>query len=303
MNTFIHLLKAIFTAFFFISALYGKDRLLVAEINISEHVKTLLEKQNMSVEYLGAKGSGTKTSYNAEETSADQLSIFTASLRDHIENSIMQTGIFEAVPMSGSYPVLNNEADLKTVNISEPNIDYILSVAIGNFTDNLVNIGMDGNGENIKKRIMEVSGIVSIYDVKAKRKVHSENISVSEDMTDVNLQSAGTNSVMAGDLVSKLMNSFARKIVGVANGSLNAPKFEILKVDGEEVITSISKLHGAKAGDIFDVFKEGEEIIDGSGRSLGRMSEKVGQIEITDVFSCAFIKFLLHKNFCPFFLE
>jgi len=60
----------------------------------------------------------------------------------------------------------------------------------------------------------------------------------------------------------------------------------VIKVEGGKVWINLGASSGIKVGDVYDVYRKGEELIDpDTGQSLGAEEEKVGEIEVTEVKS------------------
>jgi len=94
--------------------------------------------------------------------------------------------------------------------------------------------------------------------------------------------------------VEKMVLKIVEKTKGIATAAKPSHEGRVIKVEGNMVWINLGSGSGIKAGDEFEVFRKGEELIDpDSGQSLGAEEEKVGTIvvsEVKDKYSIATIK-------------
>ena len=90
-------------------------------------------------------------------------------------------------------------------------------------------------------------------------------------------------------LANEVMHPAVEKIVAkivekVGNLSQLSVKGKVIKVSGANLYINIGSNWGVKVGDVFEVFRKGEELIDpDTGLPLGAEEEKVGEIEVVKV--------------------
>lgn len=90
---------------------------------------------------------------------------------------------------------------------------------------------------------------------------------------------------LANEVMHPAVEKMVAKIVDKAAGMTTASHSgRIVKVEGSKVWINLGAGSGVKAGDTFEVYRKGEELIDpDTGLSLGADEEKVGRIVITEV--------------------
>ncbi len=90
---------------------------------------------------------------------------------------------------------------------------------------------------------------------------------------------------LANEVMHPAVEKMVAEIVSKSAGMSPAAKTgRIIKVEGTKVWVNLGAGSGVKAGDVFDVYRKGEELIDPeTGLSLGAEEEKVGKIIITEV--------------------
>ncbi|MCD6450888.1 MAG: hypothetical protein J7L64_00775 [Acidobacteria bacterium] len=90
-------------------------------------------------------------------------------------------------------------------------------------------------------------------------------------------------------LANEVMHPAVEKIVAkivekVGNLSQLSVKGKVIKVSGANLYINIGSNWGVEVGDVFEVFRKGEELIDpDTGLPLGAEEEKVGEIEVVKV--------------------
>jgi curli biogenesis system outer membrane secretion channel CsgG len=90
---------------------------------------------------------------------------------------------------------------------------------------------------------------------------------------------------LANEVMHPAVEKMVKKIVDKAAGMTPvAHSGRIVKVEGSKVWVNLGAGSGVKVGDVFEIYRMGEELIDpDTGLSLGADEEKVGRIKITEV--------------------
>lgn len=90
---------------------------------------------------------------------------------------------------------------------------------------------------------------------------------------------------LANEVMHPAVEKMVAKIVDKTAGLIPAaPTGRVVKVEGTKVWINLGANAGLSAGDEFEVYRKGEELIDPeTGLSLGAEEEKVGKIVITEV--------------------
>jgi hypothetical protein len=90
---------------------------------------------------------------------------------------------------------------------------------------------------------------------------------------------------LANEVMHPAVEKMVKKIVGKTEGMAPAAHSgRIVKVEGSKVWVNLGVGSGVKVGDVFEIYRKGEELIDpDTGLSLGADEEKVGRITITEV--------------------
>lgn len=90
---------------------------------------------------------------------------------------------------------------------------------------------------------------------------------------------------LANEVMHPAVEKMVAKIVAKAAGITPASHTgRIVKVEGSKVWVNLGAGSGVKVGDVFEIYRKGEELIDpDTGLSLGADEEKVGRITITEV--------------------
>jgi hypothetical protein len=90
---------------------------------------------------------------------------------------------------------------------------------------------------------------------------------------------------LAHEVMHPAVEEMVTKIVAKTAGMTPATHAgRIVKVEGSKVWVNLGAGSGVKVGDVFELYRKGEELIDpDTGLSLGADEEKVGRIIITEV--------------------
>ncbi|MBN1222402.1 MAG: hypothetical protein JXB23_04095 [Candidatus Aminicenantes bacterium] len=86
--------------------------------------------------------------------------------------------------------------------------------------------------------------------------------------------------------VEKMVVKIVDKTQGMKSSTPAAPvhRGRVIKIEGDQVWINLGASSGVKAGDEFDVYRKGEELVDPeTGLSLGAEEEMVGKIVISEV--------------------
>ncbi len=90
---------------------------------------------------------------------------------------------------------------------------------------------------------------------------------------------------LANEVMHPAVEKMVAKIIGKTAGlTPAAPTGRVVKVEGTKVWINLGANAGLNVGDEFEVYRQGEELIDpDTGLSLGAEEEKVGKIVVTEV--------------------
>ena len=162
---------------------------------------------------------------------------------------------------------------------------YLLVAAVDDFQDYVETATFEGTGRSATKRVFRFSIVGKIYDSTTGKLLESENFQTGNDEFK-QIQQERSYSVKDGELSDEMMvavsRSMAEKIAVHVADVIFPPK--ILIVRDKEITINRGEGAGVVVGDMFNVFAQGEELIDPDTKeSLGHDEVKVGKVKITEV--------------------
>ena len=162
---------------------------------------------------------------------------------------------------------------------------YLLVATVDDFQDYVETATFEGTGRSATKRVFRFSIVGKIYDSTTGKLLESANFQTGNDEFK-QIQQERSYSVKDGELSDEMMvavsRSMAEKIAVHVADVIFPPK--ILIVRDKEITINRGEGAGVVVGDMFNVFAQGEELIDPDTKeSLGHDEVKVGKVKITEV--------------------
>lgn len=162
---------------------------------------------------------------------------------------------------------------------------YLLVVTMDDFQDYFEKAVFEGTGRSASKRVFRVSVVGKIYDSTTGKLLESANFQTGNDAFK-QIQQERNYSVNNGMLSDEMMVAVSRDLAEkIANRVADVifPAKVLIKRDTQVTINR-GEGGGVAAGDVFNVFALGEELIDPDTKeSLGREEVKVGKVKISQV--------------------
>jgi hypothetical protein len=162
---------------------------------------------------------------------------------------------------------------------------YLLVTTIDDYQDYVEKATFEGTGRSATKRVFRLSIIGKVYDASTGKLLESANFQTGNDEFK-QIQEERNYSVKDGELSDEMMVAVSRDMAQkIANRIADVifPAKVLLKRD-KEVTINRGEGGGVAAGDIFNVYAQGEELIDPDTKeSLGHEEVKVGKVKITQV--------------------
>ena len=162
---------------------------------------------------------------------------------------------------------------------------YLLVTTVDDFQDYVEKATFEGTGRTATKRVFRLSVVGKVYDSSTGKLLESANFQTGNDAFK-QIQEERNYSVKDGELSDEMMVAVSRDMAQkIANRIADVifPAKVLLKRD-KEVTINRGEGGGVAVGDTFNVFAQGEELIDPDTKeSLGREEVKVGRVKITQV--------------------
>ena len=162
---------------------------------------------------------------------------------------------------------------------------YLLVTTVDDFQDYVEKATFEGTGRSATKRVFRLSVVGKVYDASTGKLLESANFQTGNDQFK-QIQEERSYSVKDGELSDEMMVAVSRDMAQkIANRIADVifPAKVLLKRD-KEVTINRGEGGGVAVGDTFNVFAQGEELIDPDTKeSLGREEVKVGKIKVTQV--------------------
>ncbi len=162
---------------------------------------------------------------------------------------------------------------------------YLLVTTVDDYQDYVEKATFEGTGRAATKRVFRFSVVGKVYDASTGKLLESANFQTGNDQFK-QIQEERSYSVKDGELSDEMMVAVSRDMAQkIANRIADVifPAKVLLKRD-KEVTINRGEGGGVAVGDTFNVFAQGEELIDPDTKeSLGREEVKVGKIKVTQV--------------------
>jgi curli biogenesis system outer membrane secretion channel CsgG len=162
---------------------------------------------------------------------------------------------------------------------------YLLVTTVDDFQDYVEKATFEGTGRAATKRVFRLSVVGKVYDSSTGKLLESANFQTGNDEFK-QIQEERSYVVKDGDLSEEMMVAVSRNMaqkIASRIADVIFPAKVLLKRD-KEVTINRGEGGGVAVGDTFNVFAQGEELIDPDTKeSLGREEVKVGRVKITQV--------------------
>jgi hypothetical protein len=162
-------------------------------------------------------------------------------------------------------------------------VDYLLVATIDDFQDIKERVNFSGLGKVAERRTIRLGAVAKIYEAKTGKLLESANLQIKNFDAEQVLSNASSSGGSPADalirqLAEQLAQQAAERIVDVAYPA------RILAKTGKVVTINRGDGTGIAAGQLWEVFALGEELIDpDTGVSLGREEMSVGKVRIQRV--------------------
>ena len=162
---------------------------------------------------------------------------------------------------------------------------YLLVTTVDDYQDYVEKATFEGTGNTATKRVFRFSVVGKIYDSSTGKLLESANFQTGNNEFK-QIQQERNYSVKDGELSDEMMVAISRTMAEkIANHVIDAlfPAKVLAKRDTQVTINR-GEGAGVAVGDVFNVFAQGEELIDPDTKeSLGREEVKVGKVKINQV--------------------
>ena len=226
-----------------------------------------------------------------KKTSLDRI---VESLDSQLVDRISATRKFDVVGRSDLNEVLKEQdlgasgnVDAKTAAKAGKlaGAKYLLVATVDDFQDYVETATFEGTGRTATKRVFRFSIVGKVYDSATGKLLESANYQTGNDEFK-QIQQERSYTVKDGELSDEMMVAVAQtsatRIATHVADIIFPPKVLIRR---DNVVTiNRGEGGGVTAGDIFNVFAQGEELKDpDTGEVLGREEVKVGKVKISQV--------------------
>ncbi len=171
-------------------------------------------------------------------------------------------------------------------------VKYIVLGSVTEFGEEETKKGVSLFGKGISKTTVKgrIGLDVRMIDVETTEIIYAESVTKEKSSSALGFKTRKfdmnkdikLNNTVVGEAVSEAITEIVEKLV---ESAANVPfEGKIIKLAGEEIYIKPGADGGLQEGDIFEVWNQGEELIDpDTGISLGSTEAKVATIEITQV--------------------
>lgn len=263
-------IATVFMAVILFSPLASAERIKIAIGSIEYRAKESSENKRLNSYGKGVE-SDTRAFVDMLTTALVKTNKFDVIERDRMDEILAEQGM----TLSG---VFSNVTGVDSLNLS--GVDYILTGAIteygkssGGMSSSKFSMASESTKMAVDVRVLDVeSGSISIADTVSRSSTGLGGVSMK-----------GFKVGGGSDESSELGKVMRMTSIGIVNLIVSSVyPIKAIKVDGDQVFLNYG--NGLlSAGDLLDVYKVGEEMIDpDTGESLGGSRKLVGQIEVTD---------------------
>jgi curli biogenesis system outer membrane secretion channel CsgG len=162
---------------------------------------------------------------------------------------------------------------------------YLLVTTVDDFQDYVEKATFEGTGRSATKRVFRLSVVGKVYDSSTGKLLESVSLQTGNDEFKKIQEERSyvvKDSELSDDMITAVSHDMAQKIANRI-ADVIFPAKVLVKRD-KEVTINRGEGGGVTVGDTFNVFAQGEELIDPDTKeSLGREEVKVGKVKITQV--------------------
>jgi curli biogenesis system outer membrane secretion channel CsgG len=216
---------------------------------------------------------------NNRKNSIDRMS---QALDSQLIASLQQTRKFTVLARSDADALIEeNAASGSTFDFGKS--DLTLVVTIDDFQDFTQTATFAALGKSATKRVIRFAAVGKLYETKTNKLVETANFQEQNLDTEEALANSASSGGELSDalllaLTRRMSEQIAQRVADVAFPA------RILAKTGKTVTINRGDGTGIAAGQLWDVFALGEDLIDpDTGASLGREEVKVGQVRVQRV--------------------
>jgi curli biogenesis system outer membrane secretion channel CsgG len=216
---------------------------------------------------------------NERRNSIDRMS---QALDGQLVSALQQTRKFTLLARSDADALIEEAAATgRTFDFGDA--DYLLVVTVDDFQDFIQTAPFASIGKTATKRVIRFSAVAKIYETKTNKLVETANFQEQNlDTEEVLANSASAGGELSDSLLLALTRRMSEKIAERISDV--AYPARILAKTGKIVTINRGDGTGIAAGQLWEVFALGEELIDpDTGVSLGREEMSVGKVRIQRV--------------------
>jgi curli biogenesis system outer membrane secretion channel CsgG len=272
----------------FLASAQEKATIAIASIKATPSVMSSVDSKTVAGTAVGGKRE--VTSFDTKQ----ELNRIIESLDSQLIDRVNATRKFDVLSRSDLSEVLKEQdlgasgnVDAKTAAKAGKlsGAKYLLIATVDDFQDYIEKAAFEGTGQTATKRVFRFSIVGKLYESTTGKLVESANFQTGNDEFK-QIQMDRSYSVKSGELSDDMLvaisRSMAEKIANHFADVIFPPKI-LVKRDNTVTINR-GEGGGVAAGDIFNVYALGEEMIDPDTKeSLGREEVKVGKVKITQV--------------------
>ncbi len=161
-------------------------------------------------------------------------------------------------------------------------VKYILVVSVDDFQDYVEKASFESLGKTAEKRILRFGAVAKLIDSSTGSIKEATNFILTEN--DISDKSMAVSA--SGNLNDAIIAQMSRKMSEKISNRISDVIFpiRILAVQGAEVVVNRGENAGIEVGDMFDVFAQGDALIDpDTGENLGNAEFKIATVQIRRV--------------------
>lgn len=203
------------------------------------------------------------------------------ALDSQIHDRLLNTRRFEMIER-GDADALAKEAGASGQMFAFNGADYILTVRVDNFNDRTETRRLQSLGKTIMGRAVEISAVAKITEVSTQRAVASANFAVKKYDSENRSQNTTHAVGEATDiLMSDAVRELAQKIAGRTTDVIYPAR--VLAKRDRTVTINRNDQSGIALGQIWEVYAQGDELVDPDTGEKSREEILVGKVKVTRV--------------------
>lgn len=237
----------------------GKKKLAITKIAATEALAQRMAKQGVAL----------------------SLDSVLQALDSQVYDRVLNTRRFEILERSDADALATESAAAGETFVFN-RADYILTIRVDSFNDRMEERRLAALGKTIRARTIELSAVSKITEVSTQRAIASTNFKVSKRDSE---NRSGNTTVRLGeasdDLMIQAVGEMAAKIATRAADTVSPAR--VIGVRDRTVTINRNDESGILAGQVWDVFALGEELVDPDTGEVSREEVLVGKVRITRV--------------------